>query len=104
MSARSEKVTRLLESGRVVPEPSNGLQLLTVEGDSGRYRVVIGPTFTSCTCKGWRETMRRCTHIDAAVELAYATEAERKLWLGATARRVHAEQKRGGELIDALNG
>lgn len=99
---REKKVARLLSEGRVKPEPSSGLTLFTIEGDSEVYRTVVGPTFCACTCQHWRERLGRCTHIDAAVEMVNADTEKRKPWLAALARRVAADRDQGLALIDSL--
>jgi hypothetical protein len=104
MSARSEKVTRLLESGRVELIGGDHLWQLTVVGDSGTpYRVVVGATLSGmCMCEGWRRTMKPCTHIEAARRLMGALPEQAQPWHDAAAARKASDVEKGRLLIESL--
>ncbi len=66
------KVRRYLHEGRVQPEGCAAV--IYVDGDTGRYRVILGEDFTSCSCPALRE---RCSHVCAAILQQAALEDER---------------------------
>ncbi len=66
------KVRRLLADGRV--QPAGCAAVVYVDGDNGRYRVILGEDFTSCSCPALRE---RCSHVCAALLQQAALEDQR---------------------------
>lgn len=86
----SEKALRLLVEGRVEPDTAAAPQVFHVDGDHGRYVVVVGAHVQMCSCPA----RDRCSHIEAASARVWATDSELALMdeaLAARRNRVSAE-------------
>jgi uncharacterized Zn finger protein len=68
----SEKASRLLTEGRVHVQRADGTRIAaTVQGDHGRYVIVLDGERWACSCPSFRA----CSHI-AAVELVATPSPE----------------------------
>jgi uncharacterized Zn finger protein len=85
-AATASKVSRLLAEKRVTPR--GAASVYDIQGDSGRYRVVLGEDFSSCTCPAHGT----CSHMTAARLLHDAIDDDR--------RAQHAAKKSPG-LVEA---
>lgn len=101
--ANTEKIVRLLAEGRVAPVAQQGhLEQFAVVGDTGSYTTVVGATVAMCTCKRWRSTMERCTHIEAVVRRVNASPEELRLLDEAIKVRKAAEAAKADEAFARL--
>lgn len=62
MTRVADKAIRLLAEGRV--QPNGTVQAFTVQGDTGRYHVFIGPDIAASRCPA----TTRCSHLEAAIQ------------------------------------
>jgi hypothetical protein len=103
MSAHTQaKATRLLAEGSVRPDIAIPPQVFHVDGDTDRYVVVVGAHVRMCSCKRWRETMRDCSHIEAAIMRVYAKQDELALMDEALEMRRDRERAAGEAAFDRL--
>jgi hypothetical protein len=91
-----EKAHRLLDQGRVQLE-TEPAAVLTVRGDTGTYRVLVGAHVQVCTCPA----SSRCSHIEAAVALITAKSPDAERWAAARAA-THALELAEGEAVFKL--
>jgi hypothetical protein len=94
----SPKALRILAEGRVSPDAGAPPQLFHVEGDHGRYAVVIGATVQMCSCPA----RGLCSHIAAATAWATASEGERALMVEALGERRARDARAADELFARL--
>ncbi len=91
------KALRLLELGHVEPDPTPA-QVFHVQGDTGRYLVVITPTVQTCNCPA----TGRCSHIEAAVRWLLADEDDRAEYETALADRHRRDTVKANDLFARL--
>ena len=95
------KADRLLSAGSVRPY-DDLLRAFTVDGDSGRYTVIVGGRTRVCTCPARGE----CSHLEAAITYVLAEglraqgkDSERIEWFEAALAARKARDAVGAEAV-----
>jgi uncharacterized Zn finger protein len=97
MSNIREKAVRLLANGQVEADIAPAT-VYRVTGDHGTYTVVVGAHVALCTCPA----PGRCSHVEAAVVHANASETEKALIEAAVDRRHDRARRVADDLFARL--